>query len=385
MSQIPHVQLHPNDKHIERNRAGRILVLVLYIALVLGIGVLFGTTIFNDWFGLGIVGFFLGLMGAGFILSVTLDRFFIRVELVSAFVTVDLLQTLLSGRSRELPDLDTLEEEDERQRALDRKVFPTYGPGLHVSYPWEERDADYNFSLQEVSADITFPVLLSDGTVTLEGSYRIRPDFQNLIPFLSGVASTAEELQEILTAHAVQILSGKTVDQALGSLKELNEDLMAEFGLGSPRKTSSTDSSTDERKKDDVTRFERRFGVFVGDVTIAKILPSEEVQRTRGSITEARAIQEGTAILLGYNDAAALQAALDGGRIKFEEIRHARDRFLSISGNMEGMDLKRSEIEVSIQGLDKESIQALTELAKVAAPAAAMFAGAAGKSGSRKK
>ncbi len=49
------------------------------------------------------------------------------------------------------------------------------------------------------------------------------------------------------------------------------------------------------------------------------------------------------------------------------------------------MDLKRSEIEVSIQGLDKESIQALTELAKVAAPAAAMFAGAAGKSGSRKK
>jgi hypothetical protein len=210
--------------------------------------------------------------------------------------------------------------------------------------------------------------------VTLEGSYRIRPDFQNLIPFLSGVASTAEELKEILTAHAVEILSGKTVDEALGSLKELNHALMKQFGLG-PEKNPS----------DEPTDFEKRFGVFVGDVTIAKILPSEEVQRTRGSITEARAIQEGTAILLGYNDAAALQAALESSRIKPEEIRHARDRFLSISGNMEGMDLKRSEIEVSIQGLDKESIQALTELAKVAAPAAAMFAGAAGKSGSRKK
>lgn len=365
MSQIPSDQLRPNDKYLDRNRAARWGVLIGYVVLLGLLCILLSWKLASDWFGFGIGGVLFGTALWALILSFTLNRFLVRVALVSAFITVDLLATFFHNRTEGLPSTSTLEEETPAEKELDRITFPVYLPGLHPAFPWESREKNYNFSLKEVSADLSLKILLLDGPVTLKGSYRIRPDFKNLIPFLSGVATSADELQELISAFAFGNLGGKTVDDATKHLDQLNKDLYAEFGLakdagGNPLPASPIAS-----------KFERRFGVFVGDVTIASILPSEEVQRTRGSINEAKAIAEGTAILLGYPNKVEFEAAQRDGKVTADQISRARDRFLSISKNLEGMELKRSEIDINLGGLDPEVIKALGAFAAMYAEATA--------------
>lgn len=339
------------------------MVLIIYLLLAIGVPVLIFTKILSDWFDLSIVGLFLGLVAASILLSRTLARFFISVDLVSAFITTDLLRTFMfRGSDREKPDPKEYEQKSEAERARDRKSFPTYGPGLHVAYPWEDRDRENNFSLKEVNVDFDFPVQLADGLLRAKGSYRLRPDLRNLIPFLSGVATIPGEMEDLIISFAVQKLSAKTADEALNMVGELNDDLNEKFGL-------RTKVNADETPDDKVSNFERRFGVYVGDVTIAKLLPTEEMQRTRGAIDEARAIARGTAIVLGFEDAAEMRQAQRDGKISEEIISRGRDRFLSISGNLEGMDISRYEIDFNITGLDPEVAKALSS-------AAAAYAGA---------
>lgn len=368
MSRVPDINLNPSDRHIERNRVGRMAVLISYISIIITFSTFGGWKIAEDWFDFGMAGLFVGLAISGLILSVTLHLFFISVDLVSAFVTIDLLYTMIFRKGRTPPDPETYDQESPEEKKRDRTAFPSYGPGLHVCYPWEERDEENNFSLKEVSADTQFSILLRDGTVSLKGSYRIRPDIRNLVPFLSGVASTAEELEEIISAFAIEQLSSKTVDEALASIAELNEALYRKFGLA-PQENGEI------RPDDDVSNLERRFGVYVGDITIAEILPSQEVQRTRGSITEARAIAEGTAIMLSYKNAEELAEARKNKEVTEEQIRNARDRFLSVSGNLEGMELNRHEVDITFSGLDPEVAKALAEAARGLGPIAAAFGG----------
>lgn len=44
------------------------------------------------------------------------------------------------------------------------------------------------------------------------------------------------------------------------------------------------------------------------------------------------------------------------------DVNLARDRFLSISGNLEGMEIKRNEFDVSLHGLDPEAAKAITAI-----------------------
>lgn len=363
MSTIPFEQRNPNDASIKRNRAGRWVVLILYTLLVLSVCVGGATKIGGDWFGSygSLIGLFVGLGLAVCALSVTLGKFFIRVDLVSALVTIDLLHTI--GGERSVPPTAASSTESDEARARNRQAFPSYGPGLHVAYPWERRDEEYNISLKEVSADIKFPILLSDGLVTVEGSYRIRADIKNLIPFLGGVASAPEELEDLISAHAFNLLQGKSVDEAQGYAGTLSDELKGKFGLitsdGSPHGTS-----------DGVADFERRFGIFVGDVTISRILPSAEVQRTRSSVQEAKAIALGTATMLGYPSVQAMRLAESKGKLSADQIARARDRFMAASGNLEGMNVTRWEGDLNIAGLDPEAVK---EIARAMKPLAEAF------------
>jgi len=385
MSQIPSEQLRPNDKYIHRNRIGRWAVFLGYIAfviLVIGFG---AQKVLNDLFRFDpVLGFMIGLSGVIVLLSATLWRFFIKVDLVSAFVTINLFVTFFSSKTEEkaprptLPTPEEYEHESPEERALDRMTFPVYGPGVHICYPWEERNREYNFSLEEVPASIAFEVLCTDGTVDVDGSYRIRPDFSNLIPFLSGVGTSAGELRDLITSYAFEKISGKTVAEAIKSLPELNIALMAKFGL-----KEDVPGRPKEKAAPEVSQFERRFGVFVGDVTIARILPSEEVQRTISSISEARAIAEGTAVMLSFSDAKALEAAVASKTVTGEQVSRARDRFMSVSGNLEGMNLTRFEVDLNVTGLDPETAKILAEGLSRVAPAAATAL--SGKSGSGPK
>ncbi|MCA9366230.1 hypothetical protein KC722_01485 [Candidatus Kaiserbacteria bacterium] len=354
MSRISDEMLHPNDKFVTRNRWGRLLVLVSYSTLTTAFFVVV-SALLGKPLHLQTVGVFIGLAAEVALLTYTLEYFFVKVEPLSALVTINQLRVLLGF--------------GDKKKAHDNATYPTYGPGWHIAYPWESRTAGNNIPLQEVGQDFEFPVVVADGvTLTIKGSFRIRPDIRNTMPYLSGVASISSELLDLIAAFVFARASKKDADTVIRSVKELNRELAKEFGL---------QNVVDGKASDLVAKFEHRFGLYVGDVTISSIRRSEEAERTRNSLDEARAIAEGTAIMLGFESSQAMQEAAKAGTITAESIDKARDRFLSVSGNMEeGMSLNRYEI--SLTGLDPNILKTLEPLARA-------YANSKGRSGRRKR
>jgi len=282
-----------------------------------------------------------GMLAAG--VAMVEKLFIIRNPTVGMFVTQDSIASLL-GREG---------------------VNVLYGPGVHISYPWERRLKGNNISLTEAPNEIKFPVQCKDGMIYVEGSYRMSPDLKNPVAFLKGVATVADEIKDIIIADVVAYLKGKTVMDAVNDLQGINERL--------------------RRFQTEHTDVEKRFGIHIGDVTISRLLPSDDVQRTISGITEAKMVQIGTELLLGIPEGKLSEWQQDG-RVSGADIKEARDRFLSVSGNLEGMDIKRHEFDVSIHGLDPEVAKAIVELARSPIAQAFLSKGAAkvGKTAAKK-
>lgn len=224
-------------------------------------------------------------------------------------------------------------------------IITKYGPGPGYCYPWEQRQAINNISLNEASNDFKFSVLCTDGFLFGSGSYRIRAEKTDPIIFQAGVASVADDLRDLVITIAVQQLATKKVRTAVKQLEGLNKKLAETFaGTGQ-------------------TNFEKRHGVRVGDVTVSQLKPSDDVQKTMSGLTEADAINLGTAIILGYKNMEAVNKAVNEGRLQQADVKDARDRFLSVSGNLEGMEIKRHEWVVSAHGIDPRLVEALARAA----------------------
>lgn len=236
-------------------------------------------------------------------------------------------------------------------------VITKYPPGPSYCYPWEQRYAENNISLEEATNNFNFEVLCTDGFIYGFGSYRIRADKDQPVTFQAGVASVADDLRDLVIKIAVQHLAGKKVTSAVKQLEKLNEELAKYFANGQG-----------------VTSFESRHGVTVGDVTVSQLKPAPEVQKTISGLVEADAIDKGTAKLLGYTNMKQVREAVKAKELSQADVKDARDRFLAISGNLEGMDIKRQEIAIS--GIDSEAIVALANLAANAGKTAQQIGGA---------
>ena len=271
---------------------------------------------------LSITGATIGAVGT----SALQPYFFVRNGIVNIFVTIDRLQSLLYGR----------------------KVYILYEQGNHPAYPWEDRRAENNIIIKEVSQEFTFFVQCKDGTLEGKGSFRLRPDADRPVEFLQSVAAIAPDLIDLVVVDAVEQLADTEVINASKNLRDLNEKLKR-FSQGHGDKT------------EDVSRFEGRFGVTVGDVTVSQLLPSKELQRTIAAITEAAAIKQGTALLLGMS-MDEVQAGLKDKSLPENRYEKARRDFMSISGNLEGMEVKRQEF--ALEGLTPEIAQAIIAMAQ---------------------
>lgn len=332
-----HYQLHATDSMIKRNRAGRVLVVFMYVLVTCLLPIL-AWRVFNDWFEYGKLGFLLGLAGQTLILSNTLHHFMVKVGALRAFITVDQLRTLLNRNDNQVEG--------------DKDAYVVYGPGFHFAYPWESRSANYNVSLEEASEDFSVDVQTAKGLLKVNGSVRMRPDITRLIPFIGGVAAMAGDITGIIKSFVIELLSKEeTVKEALKSVPRLNEELEKKFGFG---------SANDPDPK--VSEFEGRFGVSVGDVTISTILPSLEVQKTMSGVTEAEIIADATAIMLGYTSLKGVRQAISKGLITQEDFNKARDRFMAASDNIK-MNLDANEYTVRIDGLDPDIAKALAAVA----------------------
>jgi len=343
MTQRHDRQLLATDSLLKRDRTGRLIVLIAWIIFLLFVPPFVGAQISSDWFGNIVPGLLLGFVVTA-MASSTLARFFVKVGALRAFVTVDLLQTFINQRSG--------------SAGPDEKVYVPYGPGLHISFPWESRGAAQNIPLEEMSEDFKVTVQLRQGPVHIKGSVRLRPDITKLVPFLGGVASIVSEVTDLIESKIIQYLGhNENVFEVLTSVKDLNSYLNREFAIG--------------KGGSGVAEFEDRFGVNVGDVTVAEILPSEEVQKTMAGLTEAQVIAEGTAILMGYKNAEGVKRAKTRGLVTQDDINKARDRFMAASDNIK-MDLDANEYTFKIEGLEKldpKTVKALSQAAALYAAA----------------
>ena len=366
MAIIDDRQLYATDDLIQRNRTGRMVILVLWIAFLVFTPPYFGGKIATDWWGPGIwvlFGTFAGVIGSIVVFFASLSRFIVDVDALHAFVTIDQFRTFFGEKSGIDDSYDVLEDRDQ-------KVYVIYGPGLHVSYPWESREEDSNVSLEEASEEFSFEVQCKDGIITGKGSLRMRPDIRRIIPFLSGVASIASDVVDLVKAFIVEELADEEVMDALKKLPELNQEVNKSFGLAARvdengnivQSTREEDRRAAEANKDDrASNFERRFGVNVGDVPIAELLPSQDVRDTLSGLTEAKVIADGAAIILGYQDGKAARKAVTDGEISQQDLNVARDRFMAASKNL-AMKLDANEYTFKLEGLDPDLVKALTAL-----------------------
>ncbi len=327
----------PSDRDIsDRKIASRYWVLLVWV-ITLPLLSTFGTEWFVSIFFEKVpqlissvsytVGFALGIGG----LFLTIDRWFlIRNPTTGMFLTIDTLQSLIGGDS----------------------VNVSYGPGTHICFPWEERLAENNISLEEATNEFSTTVQCLDGILKVNGVFWARPDIKKPVEFLSGVGAFTEDMEGLIIARIASLFSQKNVMQAIGELKSLNESL----------KTLTTD-------QEDV---EKNFGIQLGAVVIKQLLPSEELQRTISAKAEASAIKDGTLSLLGADSWSQVQEWLKDKTLTQADISLARDRYLSISGNLEGMEIKRNEIDISLHGLDKDVAEAIAKA--LTSPAAAALA-----------
>jgi hypothetical protein len=315
----------------------RVLTLIAFVVTCLAIGAHIGLYLGEAFFDGGVAVKLLsrGLAVVGLALAiVSVKKFFIiQNDTTGMFVTIDQLR---SFRGKE-------------------QIHWYYDAGTHLCFPWERRLADNNVSLKEATEDMEFTLQLPDGTLKLAGSFRLSPDRNNPVRLLRGAAVVAQDIEDRIVAAAAEHFDDVSLTNALRSRTKLNE------ALG----------------KIDFKDFQKRFGVMISDVTIAQLLPSEEVQRTMSARSEANAIADGTATLLGFNSKEEMRIALEKKLLTTDDVSRARDRFLAVSGNMDGMNLDRKEYSFNLSGLDPEVVRAFSELMKVPGVQAAVTAYAA--------
>lgn len=238
-----------------------------------------------------------------------------------------------------------------------------YGPGWHLCYWWEDREEKNTVNLEEVTERFDGEVQTTEGQVLLTGAVRLRPDICRLHEFVSGAGSAAEDIKGLVVAHILRFLGTEDASliKILSSTGSLNEELMKKFKHG-------------DTQNDEVSDFEERFGLIVGDVTVEKVLPSKQVQETMSAVTEARVIDEIVARSFGVKDARALEKQIQAGTITRKDVTLRRNQTLAMSGNLQGMkfDSTSTDFNLNIEGLRElppELVQAFGEAAAITAAA----------------
>ena len=327
------------------SRKGRIGLLIAFI--VIGF---ISIIVFSVWFGQQ---FFPGngLMAklsasAGFaaaiaIIGQSVEKFFIiRNSTTGMFVTQNTFASLVGE-----PDLNV-----------------AYGPGTHVSYPWERRLAGNNILIEDAAVEFVFTVQRPDGNLFGKGSYRLRPDIHNPVTFLSSVASVGKEIQDLIIVEIQRFFTNETAPEAAGKLGPLNDHLEEAF-IGKRAQAEANN------------------GVCISDVSISELIPGPELQRTMAGISEARAIQQAVELFL-HMDRKQIGRALRNGTLTQQDITRAREHVLAVSGNQGNLEIKRQEFDLNIRGLSPELTEQLTNLANTPAAQAAAAAAIARRRGS---
>jgi hypothetical protein len=227
-----------------------------------------------------------------------------------------------------------------------------YGPGLHPTFPWEERNASGNYSLKVITKPFEIMVQTKTAKVKVKGLLQYAVDLSNITRFIGIDATTIESgltgfLQSFLTGQYADM----TAEEARKSVPETNEALCNEF----------MHVRVDEESEAD---FEVKYGIVVVTIMLNDLELSAAAQKARDAIDEAEAINRTVAALLKVTPE-DLAAKVQSGAISKEQFLEYLNRAMATSDNA---TLNINVHEINLPNLVDKAIE---QLGKIGATLAA--------------
>lgn len=318
----------PHDREAPRNKAARLLQLLIVIGIVMIapilFGALWGSFIGGVWVKIGLLA---GALVGLWLFSFITKRLFIYVPEWSAYVTQD----PFTGNN--VP----------------------YGPGLHVSYLWEQRNEDGNEPMDVITETFTVPVQTTTSRIDAECMFQYAADLRGITTFIGNDASTIREgYNGFFESFLSSRLAGMSAEEARNSIGALNEELANNF-------------QSHENSEESV--LEKSFGIIAVSLIIKKLVLPAAVQKTRDAIDEAATMQKVVAGIYGLKPE-DLATKLASKEISVADYNRMLNRAMAISENAEG--------EVKI-------IEGLENVGAAGALAAGVFAQSSGGSNQNRK
>ncbi len=296
-----HIDLSPpHDTEARRNKVIRWIFFIAAISLVVG-----GPTLFLAFWGSRIGPFFTktgvlaGLAVGAFLLTLLVPRLLIYNREWSAYVTQD---------------------------AFAGTMVP-YGPGLHPSFLWEERNRNRNLSLGPITQTFTLKVPTKTAEVEVTGVFQYAGNLYKIINLVGVDQSTIDNgfvgfIESFLTGK----LTDKTSDEAIKATEEVNQQLAEEFmGVHVSAGLTPVD-------------FEDKYGIKTVNLLINTIKLPAAVQKTRDARDEAEVLFGVVATLYGLTTE-ELKTRRTTKTISDEEYNRMLNRAMAASDNAK-MEIK---------------------------------------------
>jgi len=213
-----------------------------------------------------------------------------------------------------------------------------YGPGLHLSFPWEERNASGNFSLRVISKPFETMVQTKTAKVKAKGQLQYQIDLSNITRFVGIDATTIESgfigfLQSFLTGRYADL----TAEEARTTVRETNQALCNEFMNVNIHGMTPADLET-------------KYGIIVVTIMVSDLELPVAAQKARDAIDEAEAINKTVAALMSM-EPKELAEELKSGKMSNERFLELLNRAMATSDNAE---MKINVHEINLPGiLDK--------------------------------
>lgn len=289
----------PDDNQVARNCGSRWLNLIVSAIIIIA-----APTALIAWWGsligFPIVGALTGFGIGGYVVSRLFpDRFLISNPEWSAYVTQDIV----------------------------RGEMVVYGPGLHPSYWWEERNKKGNYSLKLVRRPFSQSTATKTSKVVVSGQFEYAVDLPNIQRAVGVSESVVEEYaNSFINNFLTSKCAGEETEWVRTNIDSLNESLSSDFN-----------STAVEGMGPD--GFKKKYGFVIVSIVINNIALPEAVQKTRDAADEAVNTLKVVAQLYGYEDVSSLQRDIQSGKISREEytemLEHAQAQSENVKMNVQ--------------------------------------------------
>lgn len=216
-----------------------------------------------------------------------------------------------------------------------------YGPGLHLSHWWEQRNAEGNYNLEVMGDPFSIKVTTTTATITINGQYERTIDL-SLIERAIGTdpVSVGKEIESFIESFLIQWCFGKTAEQIRAAVKEMNQALAAEFVA-------------------DDNPIRMAYGFKGTSIVINKIAFSDDAAKTRDAVDEAAVLFRVVANLYGLTEM-ELKSRIASNAITPEQYQKMLTRAMAVSDNATTMTVQVVEgLEGSPAGQTAAALSAL--------------------------